>query len=168
MIFPRDWAGQGSAVMPTCNATETDPPDWWDERSYDFTAQLMPRGWAWEFLRRNPAFQRDLLAALQTNNLSRGASVAGTRRPTICRAGMFCFAESQGRSAAVFWSPRRCANVLPVIAEQPSSSSTASPFELAALPCRAAVLLKPDKSQHVLLGNAERSLQIAVSGADIL
>ncbi|WP_425484164.1 transcriptional regulator domain-containing protein [Allomesorhizobium camelthorni] len=34
------------------------------------------RGWAWEFLRRNPAFQRDLLAALQeANNLSPGALI---------------------------------------------------------------------------------------------
>lgn len=69
--------GQGSAVVPTSFATETDPPHWWDERSYDYTAQLTLRGWAWELLRRNPAFQRDLLAALrQANNLSRGASVA--------------------------------------------------------------------------------------------
>ncbi|MER8956542.1 hypothetical protein NKH98_28295 [Mesorhizobium sp. M0833] len=55
-----------------------------------------------------------------------------------------------------------------VFAEQQSASSTISPFELAALPCRAAVLLMPEKSEHVLLRHAERSFQLAVSGADIL
>ncbi|WP_240547399.1 DUF2285 domain-containing protein [Mesorhizobium tianshanense] len=58
--------------------------------------------------------------------------------------------------------------MLPVIAEQLSASSTTSPFELAALPCHSTVLLAPDKSQNVLLGNAEHTLQLAVSGADIL
>ncbi|TIX97592.1 MAG: DUF2285 domain-containing protein, partial [Mesorhizobium sp.] len=58
--------------------------------------------------------------------------------------------------------------MLPVIAEQLSASSVTSPFELSALPCRATVLLAPDKDQHVLLRNAEHTLQLAVSGADIL
>ncbi|WP_245319603.1 DUF2285 domain-containing protein [Mesorhizobium temperatum] len=58
--------------------------------------------------------------------------------------------------------------MLPIIAEQLSTLSATSPFDLAALACRATVLLMPDKSQHVLLRNAHRSLQLAVSGADIL
>ncbi|CCV05899.1 conserved hypothetical protein [Mesorhizobium metallidurans STM 2683] len=58
--------------------------------------------------------------------------------------------------------------MLPVIAEQLSASSATLPFELSALPCRATVLLAPDKGQHVLLRNAEHTLQLAVSGADIL
>jgi hypothetical protein len=50
--------------------------DWQDRWSYDCTAHLTSNGWAWEFLRRNPAFQRDLLAALQqANTLSRGALI---------------------------------------------------------------------------------------------
>ncbi|SJM31864.1 conserved hypothetical protein [Mesorhizobium delmotii] len=81
---------------------------------------------------------------------------------------MFCFAESYGRNSFVFWSPFWCVNVLPVIAEQLSVSSATSRFELSALPCRATVLLSPDKGQHVLLRNVEHTLQLAVSGADIL
>ncbi|OWK19815.1 hypothetical protein AJ88_37525 [Mesorhizobium amorphae CCBAU 01583] len=34
--------------------------------------------------------------------------------------------------------------------------------------CRATVLLEPDETQHVHLRNAEHTLQLAVSGADIL
>ncbi len=118
---------------------------------------------------RNPAFQRNLLAARQqANTLSREsfldviASVGDLSRWGVC------FAGSHGRSAAVFWCPRRSANVLPVIAEQLSASAATSPFDLAAMPCRASVLLVPDKSQNVLLGNAEHTLQLAVSGADML
>ncbi|WP_353811759.1 DUF6499 domain-containing protein [Mesorhizobium sp.] len=38
-------------------------PDWWDKSSYDHTAHLIRRGWAWEFLRRNPAFRHDLASS---------------------------------------------------------------------------------------------------------
>ncbi|RWP56732.1 MAG: DUF2285 domain-containing protein [Mesorhizobium sp.] len=89
-------------------------------------------------------------------------------RPATCRAGVSCFAESYGRNSLVFWCPLWCVHVLPVIAEQLSASSVTSPFELSALPCRATVLLAPDEGQHVLLRNAEHTLQLAVSGADIL
>jgi len=81
---------------------------------------------------------------------------------------VFCFAQSFGRSATVFWCPRRCAHVLPVVAEQPSASPTESLFDLAALSCRATVLLGPDERQYVHLRNAQHTLQLAVSGADIL
>ncbi|WP_245436588.1 DUF2285 domain-containing protein [Mesorhizobium tamadayense] len=56
--------------------------------------------------------------------------------------------------------------MLPVISEKLSTSSAAAPFS--ALPCRATVLLAPDKRQHVLLRDTEHTLQLAVSGADIL
>ncbi|PBB40091.1 hypothetical protein CK222_30070 [Mesorhizobium sp. WSM3866] len=90
-----------------------------------------------------------------------------SRRPVTCHAGVSCFAESYGRNSVVFWSPLWCVHVLPVIAEQLSASWATLPFELSALPCLATVLLAPDKSQHVLLRNAEYTLQLAVTGADI-
>ncbi|WP_244672989.1 MULTISPECIES: DUF2285 domain-containing protein [unclassified Mesorhizobium] len=58
--------------------------------------------------------------------------------------------------------------MLPVISEKLSTSSAAAPFDLSALRCRATVLLAPDKRQHVLLRDTEYTLQLAVSGADIL
>lgn len=54
--------------MPAVLLTGADEADWRDERSYDYTAGLTPREWAWEFLRRNPAFQRDVSAASQQAN----------------------------------------------------------------------------------------------------
>lgn len=44
---------------------DADWPDWQDEKSYRYTQHLTRRGWAWEFLRRDPAFQRDLGHALE-------------------------------------------------------------------------------------------------------
>lgn len=62
--------------MSTSLATDADLPDWWNDRSYDYAAQLTLRGWAWEFLRRNPVFQHDVLAARrQANSLPHGITV---------------------------------------------------------------------------------------------
>ncbi|MER8522888.1 DUF6499 domain-containing protein [Mesorhizobium sp. M1076] len=62
--------------MSTSLATDADLPDWWIDRSYAYAAQLTLRGWAWEFLRRNPVFQLDVLAARrQANSLPHGTTV---------------------------------------------------------------------------------------------
>ncbi|WP_417462988.1 transcriptional regulator domain-containing protein [Kordiimonas sp.] len=41
-----------------------DRPDWRDDQAYACTVRLTRREWAWEFLRRNSEFQRDLKVAL--------------------------------------------------------------------------------------------------------
>lgn len=45
--------------MPSARG-EGDEPDWRRPETYAYTAALTRAGWAWEFLRRNPAFQADL------------------------------------------------------------------------------------------------------------
>jgi hypothetical protein len=45
--------------------TAADWPDYWDDRSYDYTVHLTRQDWAWEFLRRNPEFRLDLAQALK-------------------------------------------------------------------------------------------------------
>ncbi len=53
-----------------------DWPDWRNERSYDYTARLTRHGWAWEFLRRNNEFQRDLGVVLgQAKYLEKNAQL---------------------------------------------------------------------------------------------
>ncbi|MEV8883216.1 MULTISPECIES: transcriptional regulator domain-containing protein [Mesorhizobium] len=54
--------------MPAVLVNGADEADWRDERSYDYTSALTPREWAWEFLRRNPAFQPDVTTASQQAN----------------------------------------------------------------------------------------------------
>ncbi|WP_352687281.1 DUF6499 domain-containing protein, partial [Mesorhizobium sp. M0601] len=39
-------------------------PDRQDDGDYGYVERLTSRGWAWEFLRRNPDFQKDLANAL--------------------------------------------------------------------------------------------------------
>ncbi|WP_353642639.1 DUF6499 domain-containing protein [Mesorhizobium sp. WSM2239] len=34
-------------------------PDWRHRSAYDYASRLPRTAWAWEFLRRNPQFQRD-------------------------------------------------------------------------------------------------------------
>ncbi|WP_245435049.1 DUF2285 domain-containing protein [Mesorhizobium sp. WSM3879] len=41
-------------------------------------------------------------------------------------------------------------------------------FDLAAMPCRAALVITADGRQHVMLRNAHRDLQLVVEGADVL
>lgn len=45
--------------MPSASG-EGDEPDWRRPETYAYTTSLTRAGWAWEFLRRNPAFQADL------------------------------------------------------------------------------------------------------------
>ncbi|GLS33062.1 hypothetical protein SAMN04488498_14011 [Mesorhizobium albiziae] len=51
--------------MSLAEGSAADWPDWWEKSSYAYTAHLTRRDWAWEFLRRNPAFRHDLANALE-------------------------------------------------------------------------------------------------------
>lgn len=56
-------------------------PDWQDDHAYAFSTHLPSRGWAWEFLRRNPVFQKDLAAVLRRANCSELLSQGVRRLP---------------------------------------------------------------------------------------
>lgn len=59
-----------------------DRPDWRDEKAYSYTARLTRTEWAWEFLRRNSDFQRDLKVALEhANYQEKGASLTIINSP---------------------------------------------------------------------------------------
>lgn len=57
-------------------------PDWQDVGAYDYCMRLTSRGWAWEFLRRNPAFQDDLEIVLRSVTVSQVQSADVVRLPT--------------------------------------------------------------------------------------
>ena len=60
----------------------TDWPDWQDEKTYGYALHLTRRGWAWEFLRRNPEFQRALTCLLeQAEYVERRSDVDVIRSP---------------------------------------------------------------------------------------
>ncbi|RWX68858.1 DUF6499 domain-containing protein [Mesorhizobium sp. M2A.F.Ca.ET.039.01.1.1] len=54
-------------------------PDWQDDHAYAYSLHLASRGWAWEFLRRNPGFQKDLSAVLRRVDLSQSGIADITR-----------------------------------------------------------------------------------------
>lgn len=75
-------------------------PDWQDESAYGYCADLTSRGWAWEFLRRNSAFQQDLAEILRSTVSSRIRSVDVVSSPAdvlvLSRWGLlFCKRNSQ-------------------------------------------------------------------------
>ncbi|MBZ9763325.1 DUF6499 domain-containing protein [Mesorhizobium sp. CA8] len=76
-------------------------PDWQDSSTYDYTAQLTSRGWAWEFLRRNHHFQNDVEDALRhahRSELTSGTSltVLSPQDVDLSRWGLlFCQLDPQ-------------------------------------------------------------------------
>ncbi|MER9482848.1 DUF6499 domain-containing protein [Mesorhizobium sp. M0494] len=50
-------------------------PDRQDDGDYGYVERLTSRGWAWEFLRRNPDFQKDLANALRGAERTNARSV---------------------------------------------------------------------------------------------
>jgi len=94
-------------------------PDWRRAETYAYTKTLTRVGWAWEFLRRNPAFQADLDS--RPAQMSKEVS----ERSDLKRWGI-CFAESPARSvskARIFWDPQQCAHVLPLTLSQSAYSA---------------------------------------------
>lgn len=46
-----------------------------DDGDYGYVERLTSRGWAWEFLRRNPDFQKDLANALRGATNARSVDI---------------------------------------------------------------------------------------------
>ena len=57
---------------------------------------------------------------------------------------------------------------MPFVAEQAPLTSERLSFDLTEIPCRTTILITVDGQQHVLLRDADRCFQLAVSGADIM
>lgn len=76
-------------------------PNWQDDSAYGYCAHLTSRGWTWEFLRRNSAFQRELAETLRSAASSRIQSLDVVSLPAsavdLSRWGLlFCKLNRQG------------------------------------------------------------------------
>ncbi len=117
--------------------------DWHGKESYAYTWNLTRLGWAWEFVRRNSAFQADVdrgRLAVQGR--------AKTKTPFLQGWGMLR-ADDPSKTALdvrVFWDPAVCPHVLPLFAATEASTDPAT---------RSAAL-------HVLICDGTRRLQLAV------
>lgn len=91
-------------------------------------------------------------------------------RPRSTAGGCtFCSAPGgNAAAAAVVWSPALRSDVLNLSAAPAGSRRGVGLFRLSQLRCPVVVLRTSDNVQHVLIHDRGRSLQLVVSGADVL
>ncbi|MCC6914183.1 MAG: DUF2285 domain-containing protein [Rhodospirillaceae bacterium] len=148
---------------------------WQDAAAYQWTLALPRLAWAWEFLRRNPAYRAAWREARRSRRVTRLAprlTVIETDE-TAADAGEWCLLpplEDPGRDvrhAAVFWDAADCPTVLPVFAASGDARGGRSPLFRSKYKCRIAVYVAPDGRQHVLFTHHGRSVQLEVAGLSI-
>ena len=140
------------------------------KRADDITSyrRLPNAAWAWEFLRRNPAYRADFRAAQQVRVERRvlpSGSIFYIARDPLLQAqnhGLLRFANPDKRAidADVFWHPDLLAGALRVKLTRPDETvmDAADPHDtiiLSALQTRRVMLQTLDGARHILL-NGER------------
>ena len=124
-----------------------------DRASYDWMLGLSAEGWAWEFLRRNPADQRDCAAFQDRPD--------PTMEEAALHWGLLKFVDPvlDAREALVFWSPAHNKSVLPLVTAGEGHNG------LTDVKCKMHVLESATATQrHVLYSCCGRFLQLAVTG----
>jgi len=115
-------------------------------------AQLSRRGWAWEFLRRNPEYR----AMYGTGD---------ARAPTSWGLLHFADPSLSALNADVFWRPDDCVDVLPMRLCRDPSLATGVALDLERLSCRIAVASEASvQRRDILLSEEGRFLQLAIFG----
>jgi len=153
----------------------TSDTSWKDSHSYDYTARLSRREWAWEFLRRNPHF----CEAWRTHQLEYGIVgydggttmlVSQFETPRLADWGLlYCSAPDQdARMAVVFWLPDLCSSVLRMTALPLSARIDATPFLLRDISCASVLLDIPSRPQNLLFIEEGRGLQLVIEGEDVM
>lgn len=117
---------------------------------YDYTEALSRSGWAWEFLRRHPDFQRAAKGETNRPNIAQerlGTTVFSLARPvkTAEAWGLRFFPDPgmPGGVTPIFWSQNLYRGSLLARTTSQASNDNA-PFHLADIPGRRALLLTPD------------------------
>lgn len=146
--------------------------DWQDTQRYSGFLGLSGHGFAWEFLRRNPAFRH---AGLRFRIKQIGASVGSSYlyqskriRNDANRWGLLFFEDPclDAQVAKVFWRPDFCAGVLPIVTSLDAGPASGRYLDLRRLRCRSSIL-PDDPLQHVLCADQGRFLQLSAIGANV-
>lgn len=154
----------------------TRQPDWRNRSHYDYTVSLSRRGWAWEFLRRNPEFRKATqslkpsLVGIDTPSPAlKTVSLVRALRPLEDWGVVYCDdLDKTAQDAIVFWRPKDCRSVVPVWAIPIDNPSWENRFRLSELQCEKAALVAPSRPAHLLLTDADRAIQLIWNGADML
>ena len=147
--------------MPTASPINVDTAHAWrDPDNYAFVGSLPPAGCAWEFLRRNPEYQKAWHA------LGSRASLSSELQsdPAVFGLVRFESPERDARSANVFWHRNLSREVLLVIASKPEPAHHGAQFSLDGLRCRLVVQSGRAGEQHILFAEDGRFLQLEVHG----
>ncbi|HEY5238565.1 MAG TPA: DUF2285 domain-containing protein [Rhizomicrobium sp.] len=150
-------------------------PDWTNGDLYACTEKFSRRQWAWEFLRRNPAFRAAWNAAQSDYGIAGydgSTPMIVSQHDTPCLAAwgcLYCSSPDQDASnATVFWNPDVCVHVLKLHGFPLSAKLEATPFLLRDIACPSTLLEMPSPPQHLLFLAGGRSLQLAIEGSDVM
>jgi hypothetical protein len=133
---------------------------WRDADTYAFVNALPPAGCAWEFLRRNPVYQK----AWRAFGSRASFSSEPNSDPAVFGLVRFESPERDARSANVFWHRSLSREVLPIIATTPEPAHHYPKLSLDALECRIIVQAGRAGQQHILFAEDGRFLQLHVQG----
>ena len=134
---------------------------WRNAGNYAFVGSLPSAGCAWEFLRRNPDYQKAWWAFAAKSN----PSPEPNPDPTVFGLVRFESPERDARSADVFWHRSLSREVLPVTASKPEPGHHRyAKLSLDGLQCRMVVQSGCAGEHHILFAQDGRFLQLHVQG----
>ena len=137
-------------------------PPWPLAETYRWMSALSRLGWAWEFLRRNPAYLDAFYAAARATN---GSAAERDKRALIWGLLRFEDPALDARRANVFWLLEACREVLPLTATPMRRGSETNTLHFDTLQCRTTVCSSSDDQRHdVLFAQEGRFLQLAILG----
>jgi hypothetical protein len=132
--------------------------EWRDSDTYAFVNSLPAVGCAWEFLRRNPDYQKAWLAASEPHISGKSSD------PAVWGLVRFESPDQDARLANVFWHRSVNREVLPVIVSQSEYAEQIQKLPPSGLRCRVAIEAGRDGEQHILFSEEGRSFQLEVHG----
>lgn len=139
-------------------------PDWRNAGAYSYTEKLTRAGWAWEFLRRNPAFREDFSRLIDSTRARKSKRLGMHEMRALNPWGIaWCDPPNvSALEAIVFWHPRVCSHVLDL---QVSHLTTKGESDTALRDTLAQALrLQSPGCRHLLLCDGLFRLQLRLRG----
>lgn len=115
---------------------------------------LARRGWAWEFLRRNPTFRAQYV--------NRDVAAEGADKWGLLKLED---PDRDARCAQVFWHEADCPSVLPLISSECENEPA---FDIRKIACKVHIVEISQGKSAVLFLQDGRTLQVMVSGSSTL